>query len=424
MKVGGPPRLPHGGHLDRTIHRKVDVWTPSVVYLDCVTFLRHWGLEVFLAVFAVLNSVSVLYSDEPHRFAVSTVSGLSVAVLCGRRYAPLTAGVSSFLLLALATAISPFSTALQFLGMVISFVVVGVVLTGWELAVAATAGLALLAYGTLRVPTGGGWPDFGLSTAICGGVMAAGAVVAKRSHQVDKMRAEAALVDERERWRTQEALREERARLARELHDVVSHGLSVVVVQTQAARSAAADSADPAVVERHLDAVETTAREALAEMRRMLGLLQLDTQEGGSGELEPPSPGVADIPALVERARRAGLTVSAGLPASGTRLPVGLELAVYLIVQESLTNVVRHAPGADARVEVTADEEGVTVRVRNSSTGGSSGPAEHVGQGLVGMRERVQMYGGRLRVGPGEGDHFEVHAFLPLDADTLVRASP
>ena len=402
----------------------MDVWTPSVVYLDCVTFLRHWGLEVFLAVFAVLDSVSVLYSDEPHRLAVSAVIGVSVLVLCGRRYAPLTAGVSSFLLLALAIAISPLSTSLQFLGMVISYVVVGVVLTGWELGVAATAGLALLAYGTLGIPTGGGWPDFGLSTAICGGVMAAGALVAKRSHQVDKMRAEAALVDERERWRTQEALREERARLARELHDVVSHGLSVVVVQTQAARSAAADSAHPSVVERHLDAVESTAREALAEMRRMLGLLQLDTQHLGSGELEPPSPGLSAIPALIDRARGAGLTVTAELPSSGIRLPVGLELAVYRIVQESLTNVIRHAPGADTRVEVTAGDEGVAVRVRNSSTHGSLVAADHVGHGLVGMRERVQMYGGLLHVGPGDDEFFQVHAVLPLDAEPLFGVAP
>jgi signal transduction histidine kinase len=402
----------------------VDVWASPVVYREGVTFWRRWGLEVFLAAFAVLDSASVLLSSEPHRLAVSAATGMSVLVLCGRRYAPLAAGVSSFLLLALATAISPFSTALQFLGMVISFVVVGVVLTGWELAVGAMAGLALLAYGTLGAPTGGGWPDFGLSSAICGGVMAAGAIVAKRSHQVEKMRAEAALVDERERWRTQEALREERARLARELHDVVSHGLSVVVVQTQAARSAAADLAEPSVVERHLDAVETTAREALAEMRRMLGLLQLDTHDSSSGELEPPSPGLSAIPALVDRARRAGLTVTAELPAPGHRLSVGLELAVYRIVQESLTNVVRHAPAADTRVEVTAGDDRVEVRVRNSSTRGARVPQDHVGHGLVGMRERVRMYGGRLHVGPGDGKQFEVHAVLPLDMDTLLEAAP
>jgi signal transduction histidine kinase len=402
----------------------VDVWTRRVVYREGVTFWRRWGLEVFLAVFAVLDSVSVLYSDEPHRLAVSAVTGLSVLVLCGRRFAPLTAGVSSFLLLALATAISPYSTALQFLGMVLSFVVVGVVLTGWELAVAAAAGLALLAYGTLGVPTGGGWPDFGLSTAICGGVMAAGALVTKRSHQVDTMRAEAALVDERERWRTREALREERARIARELHDVVSHGLSVVVVQSQAARGAAADSGPGVVVERHLEAIENTAREALAEMRRMPGLLQLESEAAGPEELEPPSPGLPALPALVARARAAGLTVDAELPPPGERLPAGLELAVYRIVQESLTNVVRHAPGAHTHVEVTVREGGVEVQVRNAAAAGSFVPAGHVGHGLVGMRERVQMYGGRLRFGLDGDEHFEVHAVLPLDADTLMGSAP
>ena len=148
------------------------------------------------------------------------------------------------------------------------------------------------------------------------------------------------------------ALREERARIARELHDVVSHGLSVVVLQTLAARAALAD-ARPTEIGRHLNAVESTARDALAEMRRMLGLLQVDDLD----QTQPaaPSPGLRNLPDLVQRARSAGLDADdSGVNLDTVRsegLSEGMELTVYRIVQEALTNAAKHAPGA--RVQIT-----------------------------------------------------------------------
>lgn len=408
----------------------MDVSGAPPLYREVMIWWRRWGLDLFLVVFAACSAASVAVSGQPHRVVGAAVAGLSLLVLCARRLAPLTSGVAAFLLVALALTLSPVSTTLEFLGMVLVFVLVGIAVQGRELVVAALVGLGLLAYGTLGVPTGGGFPDFALSTAICEGLLVAGASVSSRSHQVERMRAEAALVDERERWRTQEALREERARIARELHDVVSHGLSVVVVQSQAARTAAADAGSARVrtVQHHLDAVESTAREALAEMRRMLGLLQLDTgvsepTAADGQEPEPPSPGLGALSGLVERARRAGVPVTAALPGPATRLPAGLELAVYRIVQESLTNVVRHAPGAQTTVTVCVEPGVVDVRVSNAPGAGPLVPASHVGHGLVGMRERVQMYGGRLETGPTAAGRYEVHAVLPVGADLLSGAA-
>jgi signal transduction histidine kinase len=227
-----------------------------------------------------------------------------------------------------------------------------------------------------------------------------------------------------EQERARAALTEERARIARELHDVVSHGLSVVVVQGQAARGLvedlSTDDAGRASVVRHLDAVESTAREALTEMRRMLGLLQLE-DSGGSAP-QPPSPGLSDLPALVERGRQAGLPITAELPAQRPRWPSGLGLVVYRIVQESLTNVVKHAPGASTSVSVLLLGDRVEVKVRNASAGTGRSPATSGGQGLVGMRERVSMYDGVLDVGPTSDGGFEVGVVLPVESESTTEA--
>jgi signal transduction histidine kinase len=390
-----------------------------------MTMWRRWGLELSLVCFSVVDAASVLGSDEPHRVVVSVVAVLSVLVLCGRKYAPLSVSVIAFLMLTLGIGLSPRSTGVQFLGMVLTFLVVGVINRGRSVVLAATAGFGTLVYGTVVAPAGGGWSDLVLSAAICEGLLLAGWLLARRSHQVWQMRAQAELADERERERTRAALAEERARIARELHDVVSHGLSVVVVQSQAARSAIEDlaSSETSAVAHHLDAVEATARDALAEMRRMLGLLQLGAVDDEAPA--PPTPDLASLPALIDRARRAGLPIIEHLPQCGIRLGSGLELAIYRIVQESLTNIVKHAPGSATSVQVEAGADVVDVRVR--STGPLALPLQtgalNAGHGLVGMRERVRMYGGRLDVGPTAQPGFEVHAALPIIAAAPVGAT-
>jgi signal transduction histidine kinase len=351
-----------------------------------------------------------------------------VLVLCGRKYAPLTVSVAAFLLLVVGYGLTPTSTAVQFMGMLVVFVVSGVVNRGRDLVVAGVGGFGMLVYGTFVVPTGGGWPDLLLSAVICEGLLVGGWLLTRRSREVDQLRSEAELAEERERLRTLKALAEQRARIARELHDVVSHGLSVVVVQTQAARTAVDDlgALGAADVTRHLDAVESTARDALGEMRRMLDLLQLDAEDHHGTGPEPPSPDLASLSGLVERARTAGLQVDAQLPEGVTGLGAGLELTVYRLVQESLTNAIKHAPSSPTQVQVRLGRGCVDVRVRSALVSGSAWQAtgQNTGNGLVGMRERVRMYDGQLVAAPTEDGGFEVHAVLPVPTTQTLENAP
>jgi signal transduction histidine kinase len=201
------------------------------------------------------------------------------------------------------------------------------------------------------------------------------------------------------------AARDERSRIAREMHDVVAHGLSVIVVQADGARYAAAK--DPDVAVGTLETISAAGREALTEMRRLLGLLR----EGDTGVT--PQPGLDDVRHLVDEARAAGMRVTADLPAHPPEVPDGVALAAYRIVQEALTNVRKHA-GPDARVEVrVAVDRGVAVDVRDDGRGAAA-PADGRGLGLVGMRERAAVHGGVLQAGPAPGGGFAVSARLPL----------
>ena len=201
------------------------------------------------------------------------------------------------------------------------------------------------------------------------------------------------------------AARDERSRIAREMHDVVAHGLSVIVVQADGARYAAAK--DPDVAVGTLETISATGREALTEMRRLLGLLR----EGDTGVV--PQPGLDDVRHLVDEARASGMRVAADLPEHAPDVPDGVGLAAYRIVQEALTNVRKHA-GPDAAVDVrVAVDRGVAIDVRDDGRGAAA-PGDGRGLGLVGMRERAAVHGGTLEAGPAPGGGFAVSARLPL----------
>jgi signal transduction histidine kinase len=199
------------------------------------------------------------------------------------------------------------------------------------------------------------------------------------------------------------AAAEERTRIARELHDIVAHSLSVVTLQTQAVRRKLGP--DHAAEAESLRAVETTARAAMVEMRWLLGAVR-----PGSGPLAP-QPGLSNLDLLLAENRGAGLTVESTVTGEMVGLGAGLELAGYRIIQEALTNVRRHSGATRAWVELCYQPGFLDIGVRDDGAG--SGRAGRSGHGLVGMRERVLLYGGELTVGPVATGGYRVQARLP-----------
>jgi signal transduction histidine kinase len=207
--------------------------------------------------------------------------------------------------------------------------------------------------------------------------------------------------------RAMAAVVEERTRIARELHDIVAHSVSMMVVQAGAAEQAVDD--DPEFVRRALATVRSTGTGALAEMRRVVAMLR-DADEPGA---LAPQPGLDALPALVQETERSGLTTTLEVRGDRRDLPAGVDLAAYRIVQEALTNVRRHSGATTVRVTVGYTDGEVTVEVVDDGTGpaGTNG----TGHGLVGMRERAALYGGRVETGTDvRGRGFVVRAVLPV----------
>jgi signal transduction histidine kinase len=200
---------------------------------------------------------------------------------------------------------------------------------------------------------------------------------------------------------------EERARIARELHDIVAHHLSVIAVQSETARLTSPKlSAD---ARGRFEAIAATARDALTETRRLLGVLREDV----SGDADrAPQPGLEQLAELVDTARDAGANVRLILQGRVVPLPAGIDLAAYRIVQEALTNARRHAPGANVDVEVSYEDSTLRLRVRDYGPGPVEGELT-AGHGLVGMRDRATIAGGTFSCGAAEGGGFAIEATLP-----------
>ncbi|MFE5207216.1 sensor histidine kinase [Streptomyces sp. NPDC056600] len=214
------------------------------------------------------------------------------------------------------------------------------------------------------------------------------------------------------------AAEHERARIARELHDVVTHNVSMMVIQTGAAR-AVMDKA-PGQAREALLAAEAGGRAALTELRHVMGLLTMDDRDGdgmagpAGGDLAP-QPGLDQLECLVDRVRQTGVAVTLTVDGSGREVPAGVGLAAYRVVQEALTNTVRHARGAEAKVTVTHDD--TLLRVVVTDTGGAPSPSAAAGngRGLIGLRERLALYGGTLDTGRRLTGGFRVTALIPLE---------
>lgn len=230
-----------------------------------------------------------------------------------------------------------------------------------------------------------------------------------------RVRVSAELIREREHSALEEsrrALVEERTRIARELHDVIAHSMSVIQVQASTARYRLPEISDAASTE--FDSIAATARASLTEMRRMLGVLRTEDQ---TAELAPQQD-IDDIPALVDTIRRAGVTVGLEITGAVGDAPQAVQIAAFRIAQEALSNAVRHASGAPVTVRIQADADSVGIRVRNGHSAGVSS-ASGGGYGLRGMRERVELLGGTFAAGPTPDGGWEVAASLPLRDDPL-----
>jgi signal transduction histidine kinase len=205
-----------------------------------------------------------------------------------------------------------------------------------------------------------------------------------------------------------DAVGDERARIARELHDVVAHAMSVMVVQAGAARTIL--DRDPAEAVSALKRIEDTGRMGLAEMRRLLGIL--DTDDDAAALV--PQPGLERLDELLERMRGTGLLVEGMVEGTPRDLPPGIDLTAFRVVQEGLTNALRHAGAAHARVLLRYDDEALEVEVADNGRGPPPDGAQTPGHGLIGMRERVALFGGSLHTGTRSGGGFVVRARLPL----------
>jgi signal transduction histidine kinase len=410
-----------GGAADLAVPRLVDLlrlpdrpagrWhqRSHVITVDAVQTpirrrrLLHRDPLLIDAALAALLSVGAelaiwLGSDGAHhRLGVALVAPAITAPIAVRRRYPTTVGLGVPLVAALDHALwNP-----QFLGYPIANFVALYALTVWTPPRRFAVGFALItAAGLAASFAGKGHPSSGVPYTVVT------AVVMLLVRRIIGDRERRARVAERERdVAAREAVVEERARIARELHDVIAHHVSMIVLQAGAERRVL-DGANGSTRE-VLETIEKVGRGALTEMRRLLGMLR-----GESNEPLTPQPRLADVPTLVAQLREAGLPVELHLEGEQRELPVGIELSAYRIVQEALTNALKHAGQAHASVHVRYRPESLEVEIADDGTEQAPRTLDG-GHGLVGMRERVALYGGDFQASRNPGGGFVVRALLP-----------
>ncbi|MEU1824367.1 sensor histidine kinase [Streptomyces abikoensis] len=306
-------------------------------------------------------------------------------------------------------------TPMAIIGMLLLLLAVGLrernrtLIAVWTLTGAVSVVFQMIAPGR----SNGTW----VALLVIGGVLLVIGGLLRERAVTQRALAEQETISEAERSRR--TLLEERARIARELHDVVAHHMSVITVQADSAPYRVEGLPDAAREE--FASIAATARESLTEMRRLLGVLRNEDTAGAPGTADrTPQPGVERIPQLIEATVRAGVPVELSMPGLPA-LPQAVDLSAYRITQEALANVVRHAPGAATRVSVSPEPDGtgLVVLVVNAAPERDTPPLETggTGHGLVGMRERVRLVGGTLDTGPLPEGGFRVAARLPLSTE-------
>src|SRR4051812_11489010 len=362
--VGGVQTTVHGPRLS------------GALYVICVTvplgFRRRWPLAVVCVVMGAIALDSIVVGKAPQGLEVllpALIAVYSVAAHADRRRALV-------------------GLAVGFAGTVIE----------------ASLDPEVVTFGQLVVIEGTFFVGLGGSAWLAGRYVRARGLAAERSEdRAERM----------ERWQhelARVAVADERTRIARELHDVIAHSVSLMGVQAGAVERVL--ERDPEQARESLRSIQATAREAVGELRRLLGMLRADE---GPATLAP-QPGLGSLGALVDESRRAGLPIALTVEGEERPLPAGVELSAYRVAQEALTNVRKHVPGASTSVVVTYRSDSLVVCVRNAPGQASNGSSEGgAGHGLLGMRERVALYGGSLEAHPEPDGGFTVRARLPVE---------
>ena len=293
-------------------------------------------------------------------------------------------------------------------GAIVVFYTVGAHLQRREAALYGLAGLVVLGLATASIGSGGWSSTLTLLRLVpFAGAWILGDNLRTRRAYLHALEERAAQLEREQEANARRAAAEEQARIAREVHDIVAHNLSVIVVQSTAADSVF--ESQPEEAHRAVRTIEATARRALEELRRVLGVVR----DGEQAVELAPQPGLAGIASLVENVRAAGLEVGIDVTGSPPVLPPAFELSVYRIVQEALTNTLRHAHARQATVSPGFDSEQLTVEIVDD---GVATHANGAGRGLVGMRERAAVFGGTVDAGPVTGGGYRVTARLPLSS--------
>ncbi len=366
------------------------------------------GLAAALLVGTVVEFL--LLDDLRHRGALVALAAVAGVALLLQPYWPLAAPVVAVAAIALTAAIDPAGieeAATPFFVILLAAWCFGAYNPPRRALVGLVAIIAATVFVVLEFPTSSGSDIVWIDSFVVAAWLA-GFAVRHQAQQTERLRELAAQLRAQSDSAAEEAVEEERSRIARELHDVVAHHVSVMTVQAGAVRRLLKPEQER---EREaLVSVEETGRTALTEMRRLLGVLKDDTTPARAPLA--PQPGVATLDLLVEQVREAGLPVQLTTEGEPVELPPGVDLSAYRIVQEALTNALKYAGPARAWVVVRYSADDLELEIAND---GRSEPGENgTGHGLVGMRERVAVYGGELESGPRRGGGFEVRARLPI----------
>jgi signal transduction histidine kinase len=363
------------------------------------------SMDVVILVVAVATLAELLTDGRPVPALVSAICGL---VLLARRRAPAIAIVVTFAgQLALAALLAWHEPTGPFGLFLLTFLVAGGLRPDWTAWLGWTCGLAE-AVTVEGHSAADGVSDILLTCAFCSALFGLSLLVNRRTHANRELADRARQAEAEQATSAAEAVAVERTRIAREMHDVVAHSLTVAVVQCVAAGDdldRGGSETEP--VRTRVKAAEEACREALDELRRMLGVLRF-----GPEQLEP-TPRLAALEGLCDAITGAGVHVELELTGDLGSLPPGVELNCYRIVQEALTNTLKHSGARRAEVSVLGGERGVTVRVRDDGRGAAV-HGHGTGQGLIGLRERAAAYGGTLSAGPVSSGGYLVEAVLPV----------